>query len=170
MKEPFRLFTLRAGWAMILCLAAIAGCSPPSATLDLITVARTGLAGAKAEQAAQYELNLKQLNAQASALDSAFDADVKLAAAGQIKDPSGRPVPLSPEWVISARKGYSAARDVLAQQMRNSQNAHGVNLDNLKAADDALDMASQLILQQQGLAVKMQQQMINLQRKVSNGK
>lgn len=156
--------------AAIVALAGMAGCSPPAATMDLIAVARKGLSDAQATQVAQSQLIARQMASQQAALDAAFDADVKLAAAGRISDRDGKPMPLTAEWIVSARKGYIAARDAIAQQSQAHQAASLTHMDNLQASDEALDMAGQLILQQQGLNIRLQQQLMEFQRKAANGK
>jgi len=145
---------------------SLAGCAAPSATLDLITVARKGIASARESQAAQHAEIIERLKAQTAALDSAFDADVRLAAAGQITKPDGRPVELSVDWIISARKGYVAARDLLAEQIRSAEVAHVARQDNLKAADEALEMASQLTVQQWNIAERIKQHLMAVQRRL----
>ncbi len=136
---------------------------------DLIAVARRGLDDARTAQQAQNQTIMKQYASQQSSLDAAFDADVRLAAGGQIKDAAGSAVTLTPEWVISARKGYVAARDAIAAQAQATQTANATRLDNLKAADEALDMATQLILQQQALGLRASQLLLSFQRKVAHG-
>jgi hypothetical protein len=149
---------------------AFTGCGGPPATVDLITAARKGLALARESQAARHGEMLRQLGAQAGTLDDAFDADVHLAAAGQLKDAQGKPLAMTPEWVISARKGYATARDALAGQVRAEDAAHTVETDNLKAADEALDMAQRLIVEQWAIAGPMQQAILNAQRRLINGR
>jgi hypothetical protein len=112
----------------------------------------------------------KQVEAQLASLDIAFDADVRLAAAGQVRDPDGKVLTLTADWVISARKGYAAARDILAGQTRSADASHAVRVDNLKAADDALDMAAQLTVQQWAITNNLRQELINVQRRLINGK
>ncbi len=151
-------------------LAMLTGCSAPTATLDLITVARKGLTLAKQAQIDQHTELANRLESQTASLDTAFDADVRLVAAGQIKNSDGKPVALTPEWVISARKGYAAARDLLAKQARSAEAAHATRLDNLNAADEALDMATQLIVQQWAITNRIRQELINVQRRLINAK
>lgn len=158
------------GAGLLVFLAMLAGCSPPAATLDLITVARQGLTQAQQAQAAQQELLLKEMTGRQESLDAAFDADVRLVESGQIKDADGKPVALSSQWIISARRGYIAARDALAQQKQEFIQVHAQRMDNLLAAQEALDMASQLIVQQQNISIRLQQQLLNAQRTLSNGK
>jgi anti-sigma factor RsiW len=150
-------------------LAVLGGCSAPPATLELLTVARHALVEAKQTQAAQHEELLKQIEAQQAAMDAAFDADVTLAAAGGLKDSDGQPVPFNPQWVISARRGYTAARDVLAQQVRQAEAAHAVHQDNLAAADEALEMASQLVVQQWNIAERLKTHLMTVQRRLTHG-
>ena len=154
--------------AVLAILASVLpGCSP-SATLDLITVARKGLTMAQEAQTAQRAEIVRQLDGQADALDQAFDADTRLAASGQLKDADGKTVPFSPEWVISARKGYAAARDAIGNQVRQTEALHSVRMDNLKAADEALDMASQLIVQQWSVGERIQQELLKVQRRLAH--
>jgi len=145
---------------------SLVGCAAPTATLELITVARKGILSAQESQAAQHAEIVERLKAQTAALDSAFDADVRLAAAGQIAKPDGRPVELTVDWIISARKGYVAARDLLSEQIRSAEAAHVAGQDNLKAADEALEMASQLTVQQWNIAERIKQHLIAVQRRL----
>jgi len=153
------------------CLAALlggmvaGGCGAPPATLELIDVARKALSGASAYETDRHADALKRLDAQASALDAAFDADVRLAEAGKITNAAGEPVRLTGAWVISARTGYAAARDAVAEQHRRLQAAHDTHLDNLQAAADALDLASRLILQQYALTAPGRQALEALRRR-----
>lgn len=156
--------------AMGMAASLLAGCVAPPATVDLITVARKGLAMAREAQASQHAEIVRQLESQSAALDQAFDADVRLAAAGQIKTADGQVVPFTPEWVISARKGYAAARDATGRELRGAEAANAARSDNIKAADEALDMASQLIVQQYSVSEQIKQQIINVQRSLLNGK
>ena len=162
------------GTKLLICLVVaacpLAGCSAPSATLDLITVARMGIKSAAEVQTANHAELLRHYDTQAKALDSAFDADVRLVAGGQLADAAGKPVKLTAEWVISARKGYAAASGMIADQKRNAEAAHAVHLDNLNAADEALDMASQLIVQQSSLTQKLKQHLIGIQRRLIDGR
>jgi len=144
--------------AIVACLMTLlGGCAAPTATLDLIAVARAGLADARDAQRQSHETLIRQFSQQQAALDAAFDADVRLAEAGAIRDAQGNPVALDGRWVIAARKGYVAARDAVAQQAVAAQAAHATRLDNLAAADDALHMACTLIIEQQGLNIRMRQ-------------
>jgi hypothetical protein len=133
------------------------GCGAPPATMELIAVARKGLADASTLEKSRHAEALSRLDAQKAALDSAFDADARLVEAGKIQDAAGKPLPLSAEWVISARRGYAAARDALAQQRRRLETENASHLDNLSAADEALAMAGRLILQHYALAGQARQ-------------
>ncbi len=149
--------------SMLLAVAA-AGCSAPLATLDLITVARKAIADAQEDQVAQHAELIRHLKARSSELDQAFDTDVQLVAAGQIKDASGKAVNLTPQWVISARKGYIAARNMINDQVRSADAAQATRLDNLKAADETLDMASQLVLRQWSIGQGFKDRLLSIQR------
>ncbi len=156
----------RLTFVIVLALAAPLGCAPPSASLELISVARKGLASAKEAQEAAHAQQARQWQLQAAALDAAFDADVKLAAGGQIVDAQGRPLAMTPAWVISARKGYAAARDLVAQQREAAAADHLVRMDNLAAADEALEMATQLVLQQLNVDTRVRQQLLDAQKRL----
>lgn len=149
----------------LLVVVLLTGCNAPTATLELITVARKGINSAVEGEKRQHAEVVRQLEAQMAALDSAFDADVRLVAAGQIKNPEDNPVELSPEWVISARKGYTAARDLLSGQIQSTRTVHAKRLDNLEAADEALEMASQLIVRRWNIAERIKEHVLNVQRR-----
>lgn len=141
----------------------LGGCSAPTATLDLITVARKGFHLATQEEMLQHAEIVRGLETQLASLDSAFDADVLHVASGQVRDADGNVVGFSPEWVISARQGYGAARGLIEQQIRSAQIAHEGRKDNLKAADEALEMASQLVVAQWNVAERIKQHILNTQ-------
>jgi hypothetical protein len=130
---------------LLFSLGASAGCSTDAAAIQLIQTGRDGLHLAQQSQREQHQIIAAYLDSQRSALDAAFDADVRLAAAGQIKRPDGSAVEMTPQWVIDARKGYAAARDALADQARLQQTAHDAAMDNIAAADEALTLAEQLL-------------------------
>jgi len=163
-KKPPRGF--RFAWVyFLLFLAAVfasGGCASPTATIDLIAVGRSGLASARQAQLQNHDDLVARHKAQLSALDTAFDSDVRLAAAGGIKNSKGEPVALTPEWVISARRGYTAVRNIMAQQMQKTQTAHTTQLDNIKAADEALEMAGQLTVMQWNISEQFKQQFMKL--------
>ena len=147
-------------WCVLVALivpALSAGCGAPPATMELIAVARQGLADTSTLEKSRHAEAVGRLDALKAALDSAFDADARLIEAGKIQDAAGKPVPLSAEWVISARRGYAAARDALAQQHRHLEAEHACHLDNLSAADEALAMAGTLILQHYALTGRARQ-------------
>ena len=150
--------------------AVIAGCGEPTATLDLLGVARMGIADAERAETAHHAEAMENIRRRVAELDEAFDADVRLVAAGHIRDADGGPIALTPEWVIAARKGYVAARDALGDQSAVRQADHAVRMDNLKAADEALDMAAQLVLQRQALADHVRDALLAAQRRLTDGK
>ena len=152
--------------ASIFCAVVLCGCSAPPASLDLIAVARKGVVSARQAQVAQHDRQVKQLQAQAAAMDAAFDADVKLAESGALKDEQGKPLTLTAQWVISARKGYAAARDMVSESVRQEEGNHATCLDNLDATDEALDMAAQLIVQQMAVGEKLRQELLAAQKKL----
>jgi len=152
---------------LLLCLSGVfAGCAPPQATISLINQGQAAIAGARADVAAQHGEIVRFLAAQDGALDVAFDADVKLIAAGAIKDKAGNAVPLSADWVISARKGYSAAKSIVSAEIRSAEIAQSIRQDNLAAGVDALDLAKKLIIMQMNLSENMKGWLMSLESKV----
>lgn len=145
------------------------GCATPTATVDLIGVAKKSLASAATAQRQSHGLIVKQYQAQQAALDSAFDADVRMAAAGELKNAKGEPVALSAGWVISARKGYTAARELLAEQIRQETETHAVEQDNLAAAVEALKMAEELTVLQWNVGERFKQQFLRLTQYTQTG-
>lgn len=150
---------------LVLLAAWLGGCSTPPATLDLITAARAGLDGARQAELAHQAQLAEQLARQAAALDAAFDADVKLVAAGQIVGPDSQPARLTGEWVISARQGYAAALRALQTNQAQDQKAHAARMDNLAATDEALQMASELVSWQMKVSEPIRQRLLALQKR-----
>ncbi len=142
-RRPCRF--VAAAW-MLAGTVCLGGCGTDAATLELIGAARLGLDSAREGEQAHHERWQDQIETQRDALAAAFDADVRLAASGQITGADGEPVELSPEWVICARKGYAAALGMLAEQDRRAQAAHATRMDNLAAARECLEMARELLL------------------------
>ncbi len=146
-------------------LVVLGGCSAPAATLQLIGVARETLAAQRDAQTEMHAELMGCIESRRSALDTAFDADVRLAAAGGITDAEGNRVRLTPEWVISARKGYAAARDLAGADAMDAAAAHRTRMDNLRAADEALEMAAALIIRQTDVTERIRQHLLTLQRR-----
>ena len=147
---------------------ASAGCGGVNSTLDLLTVAQQGLRLAAERQQQQHGQIVQHLQSNLAALDSAFDADVKLAAAGQIMGANGEPVQLTADWVISARKGYIAARSILTGQIHTVETSHAQSLENLKAAGDALQMAAELTVRRWQVAEQAKQYVLQTHRSLTN--
>lgn len=155
--------------AALMGLAPATGCQPAPATLELIAVTQKALTdAAEAEKENNAELHRRLADSQA-ALDAAFDADVRLAETGKIAGPASQPVALSAEWVISARKGYAAARDALTEDARRADAVHATRLDNLSAAGEALDMANRLTVLQYSVSERTKELLLTLQRRLFNG-
>jgi hypothetical protein len=153
--------------ALVVLVAPI-GCSPPVATLDLIAQAQRSLTMARGALAATHAEQIKGIESQSAELDAAFDADVRLVASGQITDANPGapgPVKLTAEWVISARKGYAAAKKALTDKLVASQQTHATDLDNVQAGAEALDMARTLIVMQQNLSANIKGWLLSLQRR-----
>jgi len=156
------------GLPLLLMLLPAGGCCAPAAALELIAAARTGLAIERQAQVEQHAQVIRQLEAQQAALDSAFDTDVNLAAAGQITDASGSTVTMSPEWIISARKGYIAARDALGRQILAAEAAQRVRLDNLAACDETLELASQLLIRQSAIGRGVKEHLMRIHGRLTH--
>lgn len=140
----------------------LSGCATPTATVDLIAQAKKALASAADSRRQNHEQIVQQYRTQQAALDAAFDADVRRAAAGELRNARGEPVAFSAEWVVSARKGYAAARDLLAEQIRREEEVHAVEQDNLAAAGEALQMAEELTVLQWNVGERFKQQFLRL--------
>lgn len=168
--SEFRKRKFAAVVVLAIVLLALPGCRTPTATLELIAIGRKGLASARtAQQHHQADL-LRHHKAQLAALDSAFDNDVRLVAAEQLKTADDKIIKLDAEWVISARKGYTAARTIMAERMRASQAAWAVEIDNVNAADEALEMATQLTVLQWNVGERIKQQFFKLTKDFLNGR
>ncbi|MFP4140113.1 MAG: hypothetical protein ACLFVY_06075 [Phycisphaerae bacterium] len=151
------------GWMLCAVLPVLlAGCGAPTATLDLISVARRGLADARSAELQRSEEMTRRVESQMDALGEAFDTDVRLVSAGEVTGADGKPVALSPEWVISARKGYAAAQRMLVQQTLTDQADHLQRLDNLAAADEALQMATGLIVRRAAVSQRVRNVLMDL--------
>ena len=148
-------------------LAALAGCTSPPATLELVGVAQKALSDARVYQDQRHQEAMGNLDSLASSMDAAFDADVRLVAAGGITAPDGKAVALTPEWVISARKGYAAGRDTLTAQRQRMESGHSQQQDNLSAAAEALDLAKALIIQSSVLNEQARHILMSLQGKAN---
>ena len=160
----------RAGVLLLAALATAAlltsGCGAPPATLELIAVANKAMADAAQAAQERHAEDIQRLVGQAGALDAAFDADVRLVEAGKITGTDGKPIELSAEWVISARKGYAAARGALAEQRHRLDENHATSIDNLSAAAEALEMARELILQHYALTGRARQALKSMTRRL----
>ena len=150
----------------VLAIVFFAGCTTHTATLELIAVGQEALTLAKEDRIAQHAELMASLGRQKAALDTAFDEDIRFAADGKIKGPSGQVVELTPQWVISARKGYIAARDLVTRQIYTS--VHAIKLDNLEVAREALSMASELIIRQAALTDQLKTHLLKAYRRLSN--
>lgn len=144
-----------------------AGCGTPTATLDLIAVARRGLSEAKSAELQRRQESRRAIEARLDMLDDAFDEDVRLVSAGQVTtEDGGGTVELSADWVISARKGLSAGHRMLLEQALVDQAAHLQRLDNLAAADESLEMAAGLIVRQAAISERARQVLTKLHRRI----
>ncbi len=149
-------------------LFGFTGCGAPSGTLDLLTVARKGIELSAQQQSKQHAEIIKHLRDKLTSLDSAFDADLTLIEAGQIKDSNGQPIPLTGSWVITARKGYIAVRDILWDQIQSAETAHRQSLENIKTTHEVLERACELIVSQWQVAEKVKQHVLHVQRRILN--
>lgn len=149
---------------MALVLASLSGCATHQAVMDQITQAERGLNSAADSLTAQHQELLDARKTQMAALDAAFDADVRLAATGKIVDAQNVPITLTADWIISARKGYVAGRDIIAESIRTEQKAHDTDLDNITASREALGRAITLIVMQSNLSENTKGWVLSAQR------
>ena len=159
-----------AGAALCLAAALLAGCGSPPSSLELIGVAQKALTDAAQYQQQRHQEAVANLDSLQGSLDAAFDADARLVESGKLADADGKPVALNAAWVISARKGYAAARDALAQQRQKAEAAHATQLDNLTAANEALDLSRGLIIQSSSISAQAKQMLMDLERRFVHGK
>lgn len=148
-------------------LLVLSGCRTPAATLELIAIGQQGLASARQAETEYLQDRQEEYRRQIEALDNAFDADVRLVASGALKDDNDQSVELSPQWVMSARKGYSAARGLIEDQHRLTRDTHRVRMDNLDAAAEALDLAGMLIVQQWSVSEQIKQTYLKLTKETA---
>lgn len=136
------------GWtrgALLLVVGLGAGCGTLPATMDLVEVAREGVAGAQLAEEEHYALQQQWLADRQSQLARAFDSDVRQVAAGAIVRADGSSVVFDAQWVIDARRGYDVAVGAMHEQSLADWQAHQMRLDNLAATDDALARAHDLL-------------------------
>ena len=155
--------------AVMVAAMLLGGCTTAPAAMELITVARKGLAQAKSAEQQRYADDRGDMAAQRAAMARAFDADVRRVAAGTVRDADGNAVGLTPEWVISAQRGYTAATELLLEEALAAQHSHAVRMDNLTAADEALEMAGQLMLRQAAMTEKLRGAWTRMQRRLIDG-
>jgi hypothetical protein len=135
---------IRGGVLLAVCLAG--GCGVLPASMDLITLARDGIADAQVAEAEHYAQQQQWLAERQSQLADAFDRDVRQVAAGHLVRADGSAVAFDAQWVIDARRGYDAAGAALWTQAVDDMQAHQTRLDNLAATDEALTRAHDLLL------------------------
>lgn len=149
---------------LVLCLLC-SGCATPTATTELIAQGMKGLEMARDAREQSYAIETKMYQQQLASLDAAFDADVKLIAAGGLTDKDGKAVEMTSDWVISARKGYSTAAGVIGKAMIQSHQAYATDLDNIAAANEALQLANELVVLQWNVGERFKQQFLQLQQR-----
>jgi len=140
------------------------GCTTPTATTELISQGIKGLELARSAREQSYTIETKMYQQQLASLNTAFDADVSLVSAGGLKDKDGKAVEMTAEWIISARKGYSAAVDSINEKMVKAQQVYSTDLDNITAANEALQLANELVVMQWNVAEKFKEQFLKLQQ------
>lgn len=141
------------------------GCATPTATTELITQGLKGLEMARSAREQSYAIETKMYQQQLAALDAAFDADAKLIASGGLKDKDGKAIEITADWIISARKGYSAAVGAVNNHMIKSQQVYATDLDNITAASEALQYANELVVMQWNVGERFKQQFLQLQQR-----
>jgi hypothetical protein len=136
------------GWirgSLLWLLGLSAGCGTLPATMDLVAVAREGVAGAQQAEVEHYAAQQRWLADRQLQLARAFDSDVRQVATGAIMRADGSAVAFDAQWVIDARRGYDVAVSMLHSQSLADMQAHHARLDNLAATDEALAGAHDLL-------------------------
>jgi len=141
------------------------GCATPTATTELISQGLKGLEMARDAREQSYAIETKMYQQQLSALDVAFDSDVRLLATGGLKDKDGKAIELTADWVISSRKGYSAAAAAINTHMIKAQQVYATDLDNITAANEALQLANELVVMQWNVGERFKRQFLQLQQR-----
>jgi hypothetical protein len=149
------------GLCALLCVAA-GGCqTAPVVTTELIVQGSQSLDAAKASLDVQHAKIDEFIDAQDTALDTAFDLDVMRCEAGEIKDANGVPVKLTSRWIISARQGYAAQKEKNARSKVVELIAHQNDVSNVEAGKKSLDRARTLIIMQQKLGDDIKNMLLN---------
>ena len=102
-------------------------CFPDTLTVEYLKHIQTGIENAKKNQARSNELILNSYKKSITQLDSAFDADIELYF-------SKKNIPSNKEtvnWIISSRKGYSIARNLIHKNIINQIAFNTNSLNNL---------------------------------------
>lgn len=143
----FPLALALAALAALACLSA--GCRMPAAGLGVLDGLDVALGNASAGQSAVAAALIDHLDAQQSALDAAFEADLRhLAAATQPDDPPA----VRLDDVLEAKRLYDSKR----REIETGRLAVGDSMDrlaaNLSASREMVEMLRQLVRQQNLLA------------------
>jgi hypothetical protein len=151
-------------WGLVASLLC-GGCATPTATTELISQGLKGLEMARSAREQSHEIETKMYQQQLAALDAAFDSDVRLITAGGLKDKDGKAIALTADWIISSRKGYSAAACAITNHMVKAQQVYATDLDNIAAANEALQLANELVVMQWNVGERFKQQFLQLQQR-----
>jgi hypothetical protein len=117
---------------------AIPGCAVYDAQLGLIDQSHKGVQLVRESVVRRSAIDAARNAADRKRLDDAFDDDL-----------AARSEPVSPEWVLDARRAYAAAVDALHGRDEASLAARDADLHNLGAVDTALGELAALVRQQQ---------------------
>lgn len=146
---------------LLFIILPLIGCAPSAATIMLAQQGIQGLELAKADIADLSGKLKGQYDKQDVSLDNAFDSDVKACEAGLLKDKDGKPIPLNSAWVIDSRRLYAQAKSIVAGNKVDVQRALDIRIDNIFAAERALQNAIALIVLQQNLDANIKGWILN---------
>ena len=155
--------------SMLASIILMTGCFGESSNLELIVAAQEGLLASERNQIKQNEEIIENYNTQLKQLDSAFDADVKLAESGKLLDESGKPITLDSNWIISARKGYSTGYKIIHNNLVAQQKFNRETLQNLESISQALEIIRQRSLLKSNMSATLRSQFEKLfERNISD--
>ena len=108
------------------------GCFNSQENLKLISQTEKGIAAAIENSKAVNKEIMTLYSNRFSQLDNAFDNDIKLKLTGKN--------PVDSNWIISARKGYSAGYKMIMGNIHNQISFHNKSLSNLSAIFENLKL------------------------------
>ena len=156
---------------LLLAIICVPGCFDRNSDLELISIAQQGIVSAQRNNTKTHTQLINSYKLAKANLAIGFDNDVKLIEAGKILDSEGKPLGLNSQWIISSRKGYAKALEILDKSIEEENRFYIESLDNLSAASQALELIKKRILSSQKWESKTKLLISNIvERKSSNAK